>query len=291
MRVSILAVVGGSMPSHLVRSAGSVTDAQLQHGAEVRALVRDPDTAAARALAGRGVELFVGDLTDSASLDLLFAGVDGAFGMTTPREGGTDQETATGITIADAVARADVPHLVFSSVGGAERKSGIPHFESKRLVEERIESLGIHHTFVRPVFFMDNLAGYSTSVEGGQVVVRMAMPGDIPLQMISVRDIGKAVAAILLGKTAVEGGSVEIGGDSLTGDQIAEAIGAQASLPARYEELPLAAVASFGDTAAMFQWFAETPAYQADFDATRALVPDVLDFPGWLVASGWRPGV
>jgi uncharacterized protein YbjT (DUF2867 family) len=191
--------------------------------------------------------------------------------------------------IADATARAGVPHLVYSSVGGAERDSGVPHFESKRRVEEHIESLGIHHTFLRPVFFMDNFSRYSTSVEDGQIVVRMAMPGDVPLQMIAVRDLGKAAATILLGGTAVEGGSVEIAGDELTGSQIAQAMGEYAGLSARYEALPMEAIASNGDQAAMFRWFAETPAYQADFEATRTFVPDALDFRAWLAASGWAP--
>src|SRR6476661_8982889 len=137
---------------------------------------------------------------------------------------------------------------------------------------------------------MDNLSGFMTSVEDGQVVVRMALPDGIPLQMVAVRDIGRAAAAILLGGTAVEGDSVEIAGDTLTGSQIAKAIGAYAGLPARYEALPLEAIASFGDTAEMFRWFAETPAYQADFEATRALVPDALDLPSWLDASNWHLG-
>lgn len=281
----LVAVVGGT--GH---QGGSVINALLTQGARVRALVRDPDKPTARALAVRGVDLAVGDFTDLVSLGVLFDGVDAAFAMTTPFPGGTEQETATGVTIADAAARAGVPHLVFSSVGGAERESGVPHFESKRRVEEHIEALGIHHTFLRPVFFMDNLSGFMTSVENGEVVVRMALPDGIPLQMVAVRDIGRAAAAILLGGTAVEGGSVEIAGDMLTGSQIAKAIGAYAGLPARYEALPLEAIASFGDMAEMFRWFAETPAYQADFEATRALVPDVLDLDAWLASSNWHPG-
>jgi uncharacterized protein YbjT (DUF2867 family) len=130
----------------------------------VRALVRDPGKPAAQALAARNVELTVGDLTDPASLDAFLDGADAVFAMTTPFTEGTDRETATGIAIADAAARAGVPHLVYSSVGGAERESGVPHFESKRRVEEHIESLGIHHTFLRPVFFMDNFSRYSTSL-------------------------------------------------------------------------------------------------------------------------------
>jgi uncharacterized protein YbjT (DUF2867 family) len=169
----LVAVVGATG-----NQGGSVVDALLGHGVRVRALVRDLGAPAAHRLADRGVELTVGDLTDAASLDTLFDRVDAAFAMTTPIPGGTEQETAAGIAVADAAARAQVPHLVFSSVGGAERKSGVPHFESKRRVEEHIESLDIHHTFLRPVFFMENLAGFSTSVEEGQVVVRMAMPGE-----------------------------------------------------------------------------------------------------------------
>lgn len=281
--ITLIAVIGATG-----QQGGSVVNALLERGARVRALVRDAHKPAAVALADRGVELVTGDAGDAASLEALFAGVDASFAMTTPQPGGTELETATGISIADAAARARVPHLVFSSVGGAERESGVPHFESKRRVEERIEALGIHHTFLRPVLFMDNLAGFMTSVENGEAVVRMALPDGIPLQMVAVRDIGRAAAAILLGGTAIEGGSVEIAGDTLTGSQIAKAIGAYADLPSRYEALPLEAIAGFGDTAEMFRWFAETPAYQADFDATRALVPDALDLPSWLASSGWQ---
>jgi uncharacterized protein YbjT (DUF2867 family) len=280
----LIAVVGATG-----KQGGSVVEALLDRGARVRALVRDLDKAASRALADHGVDLVVGDLSDPASLDALFTDVQAAFAMTTPLPDGTVHETATGIAIADAVDRAGVPYLVFSSVGGAERQSGVPHFESKRRVEEHIELLGIHHTFLRPVLFMDNLSGFMTSVENGQVVVRMALPDGIPLQMVAVRDVGRAAAAILLdGGAGVEGESLEIAGDALRGTQIAKAIGAYAGLPARYEALPLEAIASFGDTAEMFRWVAETPAYQADFEATRALVPDALDLAAWLAASGWR---
>lgn len=51
-----------------------------------------------------------------------------------------------------------MPHVVFSSVGGAERKTGIPHFESKRRVEEHLEQTDLHTTFIRRAFFTDNFA-------------------------------------------------------------------------------------------------------------------------------------
>ena len=268
------------------QQGGAVVDALIEQGLSVRALVRDPEGARVRALAGRGVEIVTGNVADAASLDTLLSGIDGVFAMSTPVDG-PDVEVTAGIAIADAAARNGVPHTVFSTVGGAERQTGIAHFESKRRVEEHIESLGIHATFLRPVFFMENLSGFGASIEGGEVVVRLPLPDGIPLQMVAVRDIGRVAAAILMGGTDVEGGSVEIGGDSLTGTQIATAIGTHLGRPARYEAIPLEAVAGYGDTGDMFRWFAETPAYQADFAATKALDPDVLDFAGWLSYSGF----
>jgi hypothetical protein len=34
----------------------------------------------------------------------------------------------------------------------------------------------------------------------------------------------------------------------------------------------------------MFAWFAHLPAYQADFDLTRDLDPDVWDLRAWLAS-------
>ncbi|HEX4401265.1 MAG TPA: NmrA/HSCARG family protein [Galbitalea sp.] len=273
---SRVAVVGATG-----QQGGSVVDALVGEGIGVRALVRDPGSVAAQALLARGVDLVKGDLTDPASLESLLSGVDGVFAMSTPIDG-TDVEVTAGKAIADAAARVGVPHVVFSTVGGAERNTGIAHFESKRRVEEYIDTLGLHSTFLRPVFFMENLLGFGVSLEDGALVVRLPMPDGVTLQMVAVRDIGKAAAAILKGGTAVEGKSIEIAGDELTGGQIASAIGTHLNVPARYEAMPLEAVASFGDTADMFRWFSETPSYQANFVGTRELVPDLLDFPAWL---------
>lgn len=132
---------------------------------------------------------------------------------------------------------------------------------------------------------MDNFLGSGVTIAEGEVVVRRPLPGGISLQMVAVRDIGQTAAAILLGGTSAEDSSIEIAGDSLMAAAISEHLG----LPARYEAIPLEAIADNADLAAMFRWFAETPAYQADFDGTHALVPDVLDFRGWLDAMHWQP--
>lgn len=273
-----IAVVGAT--GH---QGGAVARALLDQGAPVRALTRDPASPAATALAARGAELVTGSPAEPAALDALFTGASAAFAMTTMAgPDGTAGEIATGTAIADAAARAALPHLVFSSVGGA----GIDHFESKRRVEERIAERGLPATILRPVYFMENLLGGSARVEDGEVVVRQPLPADVPLQMIAVADIGRVAAAVLLG-AEVPGGAIEIAGDERTGAQIAAAFGAAAGLPARYEELPLESLAGMGDAAAMFAWFRELPAYRADMTGTRALDPALLDLPAWIAESDW----
>jgi len=71
--------------------------------------------------------------------------------------------------------------------------------------------------FIRPTFFMENLPGIIAR-DGAELLVRMPMPGDVPLQMISVRDIGKAAAA-LLALREPDTAPVEIAGDEVTGER------------------------------------------------------------------------
>jgi uncharacterized protein YbjT (DUF2867 family) len=284
-----IAVFGGTG-----KQGGSVIDSLLSRGAHVRALVRSPESDRAQALADRRVELARVEIGDAASLSAALKGAGAFFFMTTP-EGHTlsdiEGETRQGTALVDAAVAAAVPHVVFSSVGGAERDSGIPHFESKRRVEEHLQQSGLRATFVRPVAFMDNFTFMGPTVENSEIVLRMPLPDHIPLQLVAVRDIGQISASFLLGTAEAPGGAVEIAGDERTGSQIAAAFGEHAGLPARYEALPLQVLGDDADAQAMFRWFAETPAYQADISAVKAIEPSAWDLPTWLRSSGWTlPG-
>lgn len=262
------------------QQGGAVAAALLDRGAPVRALVRNPGRAGH--LADRGAQIAVADLDDPASLRAAFEGAAAVFAMTTMTgSSGTEGEVAHGRAIADAARAVRVPHLVYSSVGGAERHTGIPHFESKWAVEQYLHQIGVPTTVLRPTFFMDNFSGgFAPRVEDGALVLRAPLQPGVPLQMVAVTDIGQAAATALLDPQAVPGGAVELGGDELTAEQIAEAFGRSRELPARFDPLPLSALGS-GDAQAMFAWFTRLPAYRADFDATRALVGQVTDFPAF----------
>jgi uncharacterized protein YbjT (DUF2867 family) len=264
---------------------GATVRALLGANVAVRALARRTDSDTARALTELGAALVAADLDDPDGLRAAFTGVHAVFAMTTP---GSDQridlEVAHGHAIADAAAAAGVPHVVYSSVGAAERHTGIPHFDSKRDIEEYLVARGLSTTVVRPVFFMDNFAQFAApTMQDGTLMVRLPLPPGIPLQMIAVEDVGAVAAAAAVDPDRVAGGSIEIAGDELTGEQIAAAYQHRYDVPARYEPLPIDVLGGDADQRAMFEWFAHPPAFQADFAATRALAPRTKTFEQWLV--------
>jgi uncharacterized protein YbjT (DUF2867 family) len=267
------------------QQCGAVIDALLDNNARVRALVRDPQSGRAQALASRGVELAAIRTDDPASLAAALTAVD-AFSFMTPEANNLDEveaEIRIGTALVDAAVAARVPLVVFNSVFGADQESGVPHHDSKHSIEEYLRRSGLRSVMVRPAPFMEVMA---PSLEDGQIVLRLPLPEDVALKMISVRDVGRVAAAFLLGTAQAPGGAVELVGDELTGPQIAAAFGAHAGLPARYEALPLSVLPSDLDRV-MFRQFAKMAEQPSDLRVVRAIEPAALDLAGWIRSTGW----
>lgn len=231
------------------------------------------------------MEVVAADQEDVASLERALTGVAALFVMTTfDGADGTDGEVRRGAAVARAAASARVPRVVYSSVGGAERGTGVPHFESKWQVEQHLREL-VRTTVVRPTFFLENLAPQLAGGADEELVLGLPVAGDVPIQMVAVRDIGIAAAQLLIDPDSISGDAVELAGDELTMDQVAEGVAAVTGRLVRYEGLPIEVLAEDADMQAMFRWFTSVPAYRADFDATRRLVPDVQDLGAWLAAT------
>ncbi|QUI35315.1 NmrA family NAD(P)-binding protein [Streptomyces alfalfae] len=272
------------------QQGGAVVDALLDHKAPVRALVRSLQSDRAQALAARGVELAAIRADDPASLATALATVE-AFYFMTPEANSLEEveaEIRVGTALVDAAAETGVPHVVFNSVFGADRESGVPHHDSKHWIEEHLRKSGLMRaTMVRATAFMENFVTVmAPSLEYGEIVLRLPLPEDVALKMISVRDIGRVAAALLLDIAEAPGGVVELVGDELTGPQIAAAFGARAGLPARYETLPLSVLPNDLDRA-MFRQFAKAQKNSSDLAVVRSIEPATLNLVEWLRATGW----
>jgi uncharacterized protein YbjT (DUF2867 family) len=263
------------------QQGGATARHLLAQGWRVRALVRDPNKPAAQELAAKGAELAQGDLDDRASLDRTLNGAYGVFSVQTfmgPE--GPVGETRQGKRLADAAKAAGIQHFVYTSVGGAERKSGLPHFESKWQIEEHIRSLGLPATILRPVFFMENLRSPWMGPRDG--VLAVALSPSTALQMIASDDIGAFAALAFARPQEFIGKALEIAGDSLTMPQVAEAFTQVSGQPVRFVEQPLEQVRSFNaEMGDMMAWFNDH-GYAADIPALRKLRPGLLTFEAWL---------
>ena len=132
------------------KQGGAVARGLLARDHKVRAVTRDTNSNEAKLLANAGATLVTASLEDTAAIRKALEGATSLFAVTTPF-GGTDAEIRQGIAAADAAKEAGV-HLVFTSVGSANRQTGVPHFDSKYEVEKHITKVGVHATILAPVF-------------------------------------------------------------------------------------------------------------------------------------------
>ncbi|MEU6523651.1 NmrA/HSCARG family protein [Streptomyces sp. NPDC046924] len=269
--ILVLAATGGQ--------GRAVTDALLGRRARVRGLVRDPGRSAARELADRGVEVVAGSLSDRESLAAAMSGVAGVFAFTTPFEAGVEAEVGQGRAILSAATQERVPHLVFSSVAGADQESGVPHFDSKARIEAELASGDVPYTILGPTYFFDNALGGAERILGG--VLDLPLPPGRSLQQLARPDLGAFAAEVLLNPASYVGQRIELASDAPTPSQMAAALGAALGREVRHEQVPLTAIGN-PDMHAMWT-FLNGPGYRVDIPALHAAHPEVR----WTRFADW----
>src|SRR5262249_31930345 len=144
-----------------------------------------------------------------------------------------------GKNMADAARAAGAEHFVYSSVGGAERNSGISHWETKWEVENYIRKLGLRATILRPAAFMENY--YIDAVEIGILKGKLADPirGNKPYQTIAADNIGAFGALAFQKANDFIGLELEIAGSELTNLEAAQVFSLVLGRPVKFRKLPL----------------------------------------------------
>lgn len=247
------------------QQGGATARALAGKGFKIRALTRNPDSDAAKALAAAGAELVKGDLDDEASLKAALAGAWGAYAVQNTWTAGVEGEEAQGHRFAKVARAAGVQHFVYASVASADRKTGIPHFDNKSRVEDTVRSLGFpSYAIVRPVFFMENLP--SPWFLNGDKLVSALDPKTV-LQMIAVSDIGQ-YGALAFTDARFKNLELDIAGDAVTMPQTAEILSGTLGRTIEYMRIPMSEIRKNSeDFALMLEWF-EAVGYDVDIAAT-----------------------
>ncbi len=242
----------------------------------IRAFVRDPASAAAKNLTRHGAQLVEGDLDDRGSLEDAMKGVYGVFSYQSMKDG-VEKEVERGKRVAHTAKFMEIPHLVYSSFGGADRNTGVSYFQSKMRIEEYIRELDLtNYTIIRPVAFYDNfdmghrdmvLSFFKSVLKGKKV------------QMISVADVGRWVAHIFEKFDTYLFQELEIACEELTYDQIEAAyVKVEGKKPSTVS-MPSAFL--MGDMAKLGKWMVKE-GYQADISFCQATIKGMLSFEQWL---------
>ena len=264
------------------QQGGAVTRHLLDRGFDVRALTRDADQAEAESLAHMGVEVVEGNFEDRDSLDRALDGVDGAYSVQNTWVAGPEGEIEQGTAFADAARDAGIDHFVYSSVGGAERDTGIPHFDSKWEIEKHIRAIELPATIFRPVFFMDNwMQMQEDAIRDGEL--RQPLDANETLQQIAVEDIGFFVAEAFSNPETWLGREVELAGDEPTMAETARTLGNHLENEVVYVQVPWEDFAdeAGGEMTAMYRWFDEE-GYKADIEQLRTIHPDLRTLDAFL---------
>ena len=264
---------------------GAVAQALRGSGFHLRGLTRKPDSERAAALARHGVDVVRGDLDDEATLRRALAGAWGVFGVQNAGEAGVEREEVQGKRLATLAREAGVEHYVYSSVGSAHKRTGVPHFDSKWRIEETVRGLRFpSHVILRPVFFMENLVA-PFMLQGS--TLSLALQAHTRLQMIAVDDIGWFGARAFTDAAGLRGREIDIAGDIHTMPEAAAILTEALGRPITFAQSPIEQVRQYSaDTAMMLEWF-DRVGYRADIAGLqREFGRNFTKLPDWAGHQG-----
>ena len=226
-----------------------------EHRFTVRALTRDPESAAAKALVELGAEVVRADFYDEPSVLAALEGAHGAFFVTNFwAHGSAEQELEEIGVLARSAKAAGVQHVVWSTLEDTrvllpiddarmpvlQGSYNVPHFDAKAEGNEIFAAAEeVPTTFLNTTFFYQGFLQDLAPRRGEDGVLTLTLPfedGKL-LAGVDVNDIGRTALAILAAGDAHIGKTIGLAGDHLTGAQyaehLAEVIGEPGAVPVR----------------------------------------------------------
>ncbi len=219
--------VGGAAARHL-----------LSLGLPVRAVVRD--AAKGRLWSDQGCEVALADMEDAEALTRAFTGVAGAF-VLPPSEfdpqPGFPEARAVIAAVRQALDAARPARVVCLSTVGAQAAQ--PNLLSQRtLMEEALAALPLPVSFLRPAWFLENLAWDIPQAREQGVLSSYLQPLERAVPMVATADVGRVAAQLLVQEGSVPRFVELEGPERLSQHDIAAALSTALGRPVRAEAVP-----------------------------------------------------
>lgn len=301
----IIAVVGatGAQGGGLVRAILEDPDG----GFAARALTRNPNSDAAKALADLGAEVVAADIDDPASIQKAFEGAYGAFCITFFWDHfSPEKEIAQAKTMAETAKATGIEHAIWSTLEDTRKwvpldddrmptlmeKYKVPHFDAKGEADALFTAAGVPTTFLLTSFYWDNFIHFGMGPqrgEDGKLALTLPM-GQAKLPGIAAEDIGRCAYGVFKADGHYIGKYVGIAGEHLTGDEMAAGFSELLGEPVAYNAVPPEVYRSFGfpgadDLGNMFQFkhdFNNDFCRARNLDLSKELNPRLKNYRTWL---------
>lgn len=256
---------------------GAVADALLARGEAVTVLTRQPERASI--WRDKGARIVQADAEDTASLKAAFRTGKRAFLLNPPADPTGDTDSTERRTIANILAAIEgsgLEKVVAASTYGAQAGEGIGDLSTLWELEDGLRRQSIPAAINRGAYYMTNWTGFAEGVRHSGKLQSM-FPADMPIPMVSPRDLGEAAADRLVspledvGVVYVEGPELYTPSD--VADAFADALGKEIGLEVtergRWEET----FKSLGFSDAAARSFTRMTAAIVDSDFDRQQAP------------------
>lgn len=272
---------------------GSVVSALIKDGSfAVRAVTRNTSKPAAVKLKECGAEVVAADLDDKKSLETALSGAYGAFVVTNFWDHfSKEKEVQQGKVIVDLCKNLGLQHVVYSGLENVNKLTGgklnVLHFDGKGEVEEYFQDVSCPMTSVRLSFYFENfltMCKPQKSKDGNSYDLVIPMC-DVPMDGISVSDLGPAVLSILKSPKEYIGKIIGLSAEKLTVAQYAAIMSKVSGKDIRdpkmppevYEKLPFTGAEEMAN---MFKFYQMIP--DRNEKLTHKLNPSTKCFQPWL---------
>ncbi|NXX40884.1 NMRL1 protein, partial [Tricholaema leucomelas] len=273
---------------------GSVARALLEDGTfRVRAVTRSPMKEEAKALKQKGAEVVKADQDDIPSLELALAGAYGAFILTNFWEHcSKEKEIKQGKCLADLSKRLGLHHVVYSGLENVKQLTGgkleVPHFDGKGEVQEYFQKIGVPTTTIRLPFYFENFLSFfkpQKAAQGDTFVLALPM-GDVPMDGMSVKDLGPIVLSLLKAPEEYIGQVIGLSTGKLTVAQYAAVLSQHTGKTVEASKVSPEEYASpdfpgSSELSAMFRFYALKP--DRNVALTMKLNPKARTFSQWVM--------
>lgn len=222
------------------------------------------------------------DVNDKAAVAKAIQGAHGVWlGQSHHQTRDANAETQIAQNVIDGIKEAagSVRLAIYLSVGGADKHASEPWWQVKLQIEDRIKKAGIPALILRPAFFVDNFSRILKKDITTTGELRLPLPADKPVQMVSYRDIARISRVAFEKPDEWQNKTLELASDAVTMNEVCNAISQKLGKPIKFTPLPMGdATKSFGHCPQFIAFD-----YAADVDKLKKIVPfEMMSFKDWV---------